>query len=93
MDDHTSERLDMGQFDTRGFCPGYPLRRHRYESLANAGCHEARQDWTQYIGPTDQFGGCNPINGNFTALVLPLVKPERLHLVGYVLECEWPHYM
>lgn len=43
----------------------------------------------QYIGPATEFGGCNPLNGNFTALVLPLCKPERLQLVAYVLECRY----
>src|SRR5689334_4491283 len=38
-------------------------------SLANAGCLEARRDWARYIGPAREFGGCNPIDGNFTALV------------------------
>jgi hypothetical protein len=82
-----AETLDLSQYNTHGFCPGYPLRRHRYETLANVGCHEARTDWIHYIGPVAEFGGCNPMNGNFTALVLPLCKPERLQLVAYVLEC------
>ncbi|KAK4449781.1 isoprenoid synthase domain-containing protein [Podospora aff. communis PSN243] len=93
-DDHTSTALDMAAFDgTRSFCRGYPLRRHRFESLANRGCHEARQDWMRYIGPIDQdqFGGCNPRNGNFTALVLPLVRAERLKTVAYVLEYAFLH--
>ncbi|KAK3331321.1 isoprenoid synthase domain-containing protein, partial [Apodospora peruviana] len=93
MDDHiTSEPIDLGRFDTQGFCrTGYPLRRHRFEALADAGCHEARQDWIRYIGPVDEFGGCNPVNGNFTALALPLVKPERLRSVAYVLEYAFLH--
>jgi hypothetical protein len=89
MDDHTSDPLDLSQFDTQGFCPGYPLRRHRYENLANSGSYEARQDWIHYVGPAEEFGSCNPTNGNFTALVLPLTKPERLHLVAYLIECEF----
>ncbi|KAI9155010.1 Terpene cyclase ATR13 [Paramyrothecium foliicola] len=83
-----SHPLDIGQFDTHGFCPNYPLRRHKFESLANDGCIEARHDWAQHIGPAVEFGGCNPLNGNFTAVVLPLCRPERLRLVAYVLECE-----
>lgn len=47
-------------------------------------------DWIRYIGPAPEFGGCNPVNGNFTALVLPLCKPERLQLVAYVLGCRHP---
>jgi hypothetical protein len=93
-DDHTSTPFDMAAFDgTQSFCTGYPLRRHRFESLANRGSHEARQDWMRYIGPikTDQFGGCNPRNGNFTALVLPLVRADRLMTVAYVLEYAFLH--
>ncbi|KAK3399185.1 isoprenoid synthase domain-containing protein [Sordaria brevicollis] len=70
---------------------GYTLRRHKAETLANAGCYEARQDWIQYIGPIKEFGNCNPVNGNFTALVLPLTKPERLRLVAYILEYAFLH--
>jgi hypothetical protein len=85
---NTAETLDLSQYDTQGFCPNYPLLRHRYESLANLGCHEARADWIQYVGPAAEFGGCNPLNGNFTALVLPVCRPERLQLVAYILECK-----
>jgi hypothetical protein len=86
-DDRTACLLDISHYDTHGFCTGYSLRRHKFEEKANAGSHEARLDWAKYIGSTNQFGGCNPINGNFTALVLPLCRPERLRLVAYVLEC------
>ncbi|KAL2166793.1 hypothetical protein VTG60DRAFT_2146 [Thermothelomyces hinnuleus] len=87
----TAETLDISQYATHGFCPDYPLLRHRYESLANAGCLEARKDWARYIGPAGEFGGCNPFDGNFTALVLPLCKPERLRLVAYVIEYAFLH--
>ncbi|KAM7217588.1 Isoprenoid synthase domain containing protein [Rhypophila decipiens] len=89
--DDPSVLVDISQYDTQGFCPGYQLRRHAYESLANAGCQEARQDWIRYIGPAAEFGNCNPINGNFTANVLPFCKPERLKLVAYVLEYAFLH--
>jgi len=88
MEDDTSVLVDLTQYDTHGFCPGYRFRRHLYESLANAGCYEARQDWIQYIGPVTEFGNCNPRNGNFTANVLPLCRPDRLKLVAYILECK-----
>jgi hypothetical protein len=87
-DDFTSYPVDILQYDTHGLCVNYSLRRHKFEKEANAGCQEARQDWIKYIGPIEQFGGCNPINGNFTAVVLPLCLPERLRLVAYILECE-----
>ena len=86
-DDLTSYPLDLSQYDTHGLCTKYSLRKHKYESEANAGCQEARQDWIQNVGPVNQFGGCNPLNGNFTAVVLPLCKPERLRLLAYILEC------
>jgi hypothetical protein len=87
LEDVTSDHIDISHYDTHGFCQGYSLRRHRYESLANAGSHEARKDWIHFIGPVAEFGGCNPANGNFAALVLPGCKPERLRLVAYILEC------
>jgi hypothetical protein len=87
-DNQTAYSLDISHYDTHGFCKDYPLRKHKFEEQANDGSHQARLDWAQYIGASDQFGGCNPINGNFTALVLPLCRPERLGLVAYVLECE-----
>jgi hypothetical protein len=90
-DDQVALPLDISSYDTYGFCLDYPLARHKFEVEANAGSHEARLDWAKYVGLTDQFGGCNPINGNFTAVVLPLCRPERLRLVAYVLECECAH--
>ena len=87
-DDVTSSLIPISQYKTHGLCTNYTFRRHKYEAEANAGCREARSDWIKYIGPIEQFGGCNPINGNFSAVVLPLCKPERLRLIAYVLECE-----
>ena len=87
-DDITSYSVDLSQYDTHGLCENYSLRRHKFESEANAGCQEARRDWIDYIGPVEQFGNCNPTNGNFTAVVLPLCLPERLRMVSYILECE-----
>jgi hypothetical protein len=86
--DNTSYPVDISEYSIDGFCQNYELRRHRFESEANAGCHEARSDWVQHIGPIQEFGGFNPDNGNFTALVLPLCRPDRLRLVAYVLECK-----
>lgn len=87
-EDHTSEVIGLSQHDTHGFCPEYTLRRHKYESLANAGSLEARRDWAEYVAPCDKFGGCNPYNGNFTAVVMPGCRPDRIRLVAYVLECK-----
>ncbi|KAK4185022.1 isoprenoid synthase domain-containing protein [Podospora australis] len=87
-----SSDIDAAEtLDLHGFCPKYPLARHKHEVLANAGCADARQDWIKHIGPASEFGGCNPVNGNFTALVLPLCKPERLRLVAYMLEYAFLH--
>ncbi|CAN9449237.1 unnamed protein product [Alternaria alternata] len=84
--DETSYLVSLSNYDTHSLCSDYTLRRHKYESEANAGCYEARQDWIKYVGPIEEFGGCNPINGNFSAVVLPLTKPERLRMIAYVLE-------
>ena len=86
--DETSYLISLSHYETQGLCSGIPLRRHKFESEANAGCHEARLDWIKYIGPIEQFGGCNPINGNFTAVAFPLLKPERVRLVAYIFECK-----
>lgn len=88
--DETSYVISLSVYDTQSLCSNYTLRRHKFEAEANAGCHEARHDWIKYIGSIEQFGGCNPINGNFSAVVLPLAKPERLRLIAYVLECKIP---
>ncbi|CAN9134015.1 unnamed protein product [Alternaria alternata] len=84
--DETSYLVSLSHYDTHSLCSDYTLRRHKYKSEANAGCYEARQDWIKYVGPIEEFGGCNPINGNFSAVVLPLTKPERLRMIAYVLE-------
>ncbi|KAJ5065742.1 isoprenoid synthase domain-containing protein [Bipolaris maydis] len=86
LDDAISFTVPLSNYDTDSLCRNYSLRRHRWEAEANAGSHKARLDWIKYVGPTEQFGGCNPINGNFSALALPLTKPERMRLVAYVLE-------
>ena len=86
--DETSYPVSLSRYDTQNLCSGYTLRRHRFESETNTACHEARLDWIKYVAPIEEFGGCNPINGNFTALVLPLTKPERLGLIAYAFECK-----
>jgi ophiobolin F synthase len=85
--DATSYAIPISKYDTLGLCKNFPLRRHKWEAEANAGCHEARLDWIKYIGPCEDFGACNPISGNLTASLLPLTKPERLRLMGYMMEC------
>jgi hypothetical protein len=85
----TSELLDISSFDTQGLCADYTLQRHKFEYLADRGCHKARSDWAKYVGPVKEFGGCNHVNGNFSAVVLPLCRADRLELVAYVLECEF----
>jgi ophiobolin F synthase len=86
--DSTSYKVNIKNYDTNGLCSNFTLRRHKFEAEANAGCHEARSDWARFVGPIEQFGGYNPLNGNFSAVVLPLSKPERLRLIAYVLECK-----
>jgi len=88
-EDKTSFCVDASCYDTQGFSENYTLRRHHHEIEADRGSQEARSDWIKYIGPVQEFGGCNPYRGNFTSLVLPLCLPERIRLVAYILECEW----
>ncbi|OCL09914.1 terpenoid synthase [Glonium stellatum] len=84
-EEETSSAVRLLSHDTQGFCQGYDLRQHKYKTEANHGSYEARLDWSNYIGPIEKFGGCNPFDGHFASLVLPLCKPERLRLVSYIL--------
>ena len=90
-DETISRPLDLAQYETQGFCDGYPARRHNYEKEADIGLREARADWVRYIGPVDIAGGCNPFSGHFASLVLPTCKPERLRLISYVFEYAFLH--
>ncbi|KAJ5624352.1 isoprenoid synthase domain-containing protein [Penicillium lagena] len=69
-----------------GFCHHYALRRHKHEQNANEGSFRCRDDWRKYIGPIERWGSCNPYDGHFATVVLPLCKPERLALVSYIFE-------
>jgi hypothetical protein len=77
-DEQYANGLDFSQYDTQGFQTEFPLLIHKFEAEADSGSHEARRDWIKYIRPTIQFGGCNPVNGNFTSLTMPFCLPERL---------------
>jgi hypothetical protein len=87
--DKTSYIVSRPASDIDGFCHDYTLRRHKYEQNANEGSFRCRDDWRKYIGPIERWGSCNPFNGHFASVVLPLCKPERLGLVSYVFECKW----
>ncbi|KAM0358657.1 hypothetical protein ACHAP4_004633 [Fusarium culmorum] len=87
----TLDLVDTSHFDTHGLGANHKLRRHKFEHLADAGCHKARSDWVNHIGPLTEFGGCNHINGNFSAVGLPLCRPDRLELIAYVLEFAFLH--
>jgi hypothetical protein len=79
------------QRDTKGiggFCDQYSLRRHKHEDKADQGCLQLRDDWQTYIGPIERWGSCNPFEGNFGSVVLPMCKPDRLALVCYIFECK-----
>ena len=90
-DETFSRPLDLTQYNTQGFCDGYPARRHNHEKEADNGSREARADWVRYIGPIDIAGGCNPFSGHFAALTLPTCKPERLRLISYIFEYAFLH--
>lgn len=86
--DKTSYLVSRSVPDIDGFCHDYTLRRHKYEQNANEGSSRCRDDWRKYIGPIERWGSCNPFDGHFASVVLPLCKPERLALVSYVFECK-----
>ncbi|KAE8853025.1 hypothetical protein PTNB73_10212 [Pyrenophora teres f. teres] len=86
LDDATSYTVPLSNYDTHCLCKNYTLRRHKWEAEANAGSQEARSDWIKYIGPIEDFGTCNPINGNHPAISLPFTKPERLSVIAYMME-------
>ncbi|OQE94690.1 hypothetical protein PENNAL_c0003G09066 [Penicillium nalgiovense] len=79
--------------DIDDLCHDYTSRRHKYEKKANEESFRCREDWKQYIGPIERWGNCNPYEGHFASVVLPLCKPERLELVSYILECEQTHFL
>ncbi|KFA70092.1 Atr13 [Stachybotrys chlorohalonatus IBT 40285] len=82
-----SERLQVSDFPTLGMAANYDLRRHKFESLANDGSHEMRADVRRWVGNPSDFGGCNPINGHIIALTMPMIKPDRVKIAGYIYEC------
>lgn len=88
LEDLLSYRVPRETSDIDGFCHGYQLRRHLYEQEANKGSLHLREDWSQYIGPVERWGCCNPYDGHFASIVLPLCKPERLGLASYIFECK-----
>ena len=90
-DETISRPLHLAQYETQGFCEGYPARRHNHEKEADIGLREARADWVRYIGPVDIAGGCNPFSGHFASLTLPTCKPERLRIISYVFEYAFLH--
>ena len=91
QDETIFRALDLNQYDTQGFCRGFPARRHNHEVEADNGSREARADWVRYIGPVETAGGCNPFSGHFAALALPTCKPERLRIISYLFEYVFIH--
>ncbi|KAH7041405.1 isoprenoid synthase domain-containing protein [Microdochium trichocladiopsis] len=89
--DALSVVIDASEYDTQGFGAGWETRRHRHESVANRASFEARADWLRLVGPTDEFGSCNPPNGNWTALTMPFCRPERMWIAAYIVEFAFIH--
>lgn len=85
--DDISYQVDLVTSDIAGFCHDYPLRRHKNEDRANDGSIQCRTDWVKYIGPIERWGSCNPYEGHFGSLVLPICKLERLNVASHVFEC------
>lgn len=86
--DELSSVVSRESSDIDGLCYGYELRRHKHEDRANEGSLRCREDWTRYIGPIERWGNCNPYEGHFTSVVLPLCRPDRLALAAYIFECQ-----
>ncbi|KAJ5116916.1 Variediene synthase [Penicillium angulare] len=84
--DALSHELSRKDPRIHGFCEEYPPRRHNYKNKADEGCLNLRADWEKYIGPIERWGSCNPFEGNFSYVVLPLCLPERLSLLSYIFE-------
>ncbi|RGP72470.1 terpenoid synthase [Fusarium sporotrichioides] len=84
----TSELVKISRFDTQGLGVNHQSRRHKSDHLADAGSHKARSDWLKDIGSLREFGGYNHISRNFSALVLPLYRPDRLELLAHVPESQ-----
>ena len=89
----TSTLIPRSTPTIQGFCHNYPLRRHKYEyEKANIeGSFQCRADWERYIGPVGRRGSCNPWEGHFGAVVVPLYWRQRLGIVCYIFECESFH--
>ncbi|KAE8369819.1 isoprenoid synthase domain-containing protein [Aspergillus caelatus] len=86
FEDDTSYRVERSAPDIEGFCHHYAMRQHKYEEKANLGSLQCRADWVKYIGPIERWGSCNPYEGHFGSVVLPLCKPERLAIISYIFE-------
>lgn len=86
--DELSVHVTRDAPDIDGLCHGYELRRHKHEQNANEGSLRCREDWTKYIGPIERWGNCNPYEGHFASVVMPMCKPERLALASYIFECK-----
>ncbi|KAE8152335.1 isoprenoid synthase domain-containing protein [Aspergillus avenaceus] len=86
IDNDTSYLVDRSSADIEGFCQDYALRRHKYEEKANLGSLQCRLDWAKYIGPIERWGSCNPYEGHFGSVVIPICKPERLAIISYIFE-------
>jgi hypothetical protein len=85
--DFTSNVVHISSEERFGFAVGYQLRRHRDEAKAHEAFNSCRRDWQRYIGPIEQFGNANPYHGNFLSLTLPYTLPDRVPVIGYLLEC------
>lgn len=93
-----SHIVDLTQYDCEGFLASYEdqhyeLRRTNadVEAYCNAGTEDLRLDWEKYIGPVQEFGSRNDLDGHWCGLCLPLILPERHYLVAYIFEYAFYH--
>lgn len=66
---------------------GIPLRVHRNAELADRGALRAQKKWEELFGSVPSgFSGTMSPRHNFVATCLPETLPDRLEVVGHILE-------
>jgi hypothetical protein len=66
-------------------------RIHQDAQLATEGSQDLYKDWVKNVGSTDSIGCLNKFSGHLAALLAPECLPERLKLLGYMLEFGFLH--
>lgn len=91
MEYEYSTIVDPSAYETEGLCDGIPLRVHKYPDLEDMGSLRAQEDWTEHVGPVDNYrGGLGP-KYSFMAVSVPECLPERLEIISYANEFAFLH--